>query len=138
MDPYGNTEWRLELRRHADEYLAADDAIRAANEELKPFRQAKKAAKAMLEELMARHSVPSVDFHEREEVLTLAARKSKKQPTEEIIRERCRGFVKNAGDADRLADFVLNQALQKVEEVVPTLRRKKARAAAADSDGENE
>lgn len=138
-DPYDSVAWQDDVRRFADEFISADDAIKAANEELKPYRLAKKNAKQRLEELMARHRYPAVNFEERQESLELTTRKAKKQPTEEVIRERCTMYCKSSSDAERLAEFVLNRALEKTIEVVPVLRRKKMRgAAAADSEAEDE
>lgn len=123
-----------QIRRLAQQYFDADDAIKAANLELKPYRQAKKVAKEELEELMRRAGRTSIEMDERGERLELGTRKGKRVPKEDTIRERCE--VAFRGDANRIFDFIINTALTKVEEPMPFLKRRKLKRGGDDEEEE--
>lgn len=125
-----------QIRRYAEDFFAADDAIKAANLELKPYRLAKKEAKEKLEELMKRSGRVTIDLEERGERLELGNRKAKRIPQDDTIRERC--VSKFRGNAETIFNFIKEEALVKVEETVAVLKRKKITAVAEASDDDDQ
>lgn len=110
VDPYSVDQyaWQGRLREAGDAYLAADDYLKVANEELKPYRKKKKDAKTEIEELMRAHRVDRYFNSERGEQLTWHQRKpAKRRPNEDQLRERCITFCKNEEKGMRLFEFLM-------------------------------
>lgn len=122
-DPYGDgMAWRSELLQMAETFLEADDALRQANQELKPYRQKKKEGKSRVESLMEKHRLDQLAFEERNETLVLTHRQSKRRPTAEQIHDRCVSFLRgDAAAGKKLFEFLFRP----VVEEVASLRRKK-------------
>lgn len=136
-DPYGNIAWRSELRKYAEMYLEADDALKQGSLELKPYRQRKKEAKEKIEQIMTQNRVDVIPFEERSESIILQERKTKKKPDTQRLLERCQTIHKNnEAEARKLYEFLFKP----VQETVTSLRRKKltirdvAEAVQADDD----
>lgn len=129
VDPYAVDQyaWQARLREAGDSYLAADDYLKVANEELKPYRKKKKEAKAEIEELMRAHRVDRYFNAERGEQLTWQHRKpAKRRPNADQLKERCITFCKNEDKGMKLYDFLmLPDDGEESSEAAFSLRRKK-------------
>lgn len=115
-------QWKQDLRRAMEEFLSADDAIRRANEGLKPLRLQKKIAKDRLQEIMTQQRVPNVTDPDRGEQLVLVQNSTKKKPNDTLLRQRCDELCKNAEKGGKLFKFLT----AKVKTPSVSLRRKKA------------
>lgn len=136
-DPYtiGDYTWQAQLREAGDAYFEADDALKVANEELKPFRKKKKEAKEALSKLMRAHKVEKYLNQERGEALFGSVREAQRRPRITQIQKRCIAFCKDEDKGERLYEFLMApDADDEPPEPAFSLRRKKVALGDADRE----
>lgn len=137
LDPYAvdHLAWETQLREAGDAYLEADDYLKVANEELKPYRKKKKDSKASIEELMRAHRVDRYYNEERGEALVWTHRKApKRRPNEDQIRERCTAFCKNEKKGEELFKFIMLPDEEDEASAEPTFALRRKKIAVGDND----
>ena len=113
-DPYGERfAWRSELLTSAEAFLDADDALKRANEELKPYRTRKREGKDKVQEIMEQQRLDKLALQDRRETLVMVSRTSKRRPNAEELEQRCVAFTKGDEAAGkRLYDYLFKPIVQ--------------------------
>ena len=118
-------QWKESLRESATTFVQADDALKKAGKELKPVRKSMKEHRDIVLDLLVRQNQAFCNLPEHGTRLKVAARKGKKAPSKDTVRERCLQWEVRAGKSDKSGDDLFAFIFRPEAAESTTLRRVK-------------